>query len=154
MAMIYCRECGKQISDQAPACPNCGAPQQPQMPTYPVNMTYPMYVVKPKIPGRGFAISSMVLGIIAAVYALIYSIGAIEIIIEGDSYYRTISEKLENGNGYIVIATILSILALSFAIASHSKGCVLKQKTAGTILGIISIVIPIAILVTGLSISK
>lgn len=24
MALIYCRECGKQISDSAPACPHCG----------------------------------------------------------------------------------------------------------------------------------
>ena len=24
MALIYCRECGKQISDQALACPHCG----------------------------------------------------------------------------------------------------------------------------------
>ncbi len=27
MALVYCRECGKQVSDQAPTCPNCGAPQ-------------------------------------------------------------------------------------------------------------------------------
>ena len=26
MALIYCRECGKQISDQAAACPHCGCP--------------------------------------------------------------------------------------------------------------------------------
>ena len=26
MALITCPECGKQISDQAPACPGCGAP--------------------------------------------------------------------------------------------------------------------------------
>ena len=26
MALIYCRECGKQISDQAYACPYCGCP--------------------------------------------------------------------------------------------------------------------------------
>lgn len=26
MALIECRECGKQISDQAMSCPNCGAP--------------------------------------------------------------------------------------------------------------------------------
>lgn len=26
MALIACRECGKEISDQAPACPHCGAP--------------------------------------------------------------------------------------------------------------------------------
>ncbi|MBP3290406.1 MAG: TM2 domain-containing protein [Alistipes sp.] len=24
MALIYCRECGKQISDQALSCPHCG----------------------------------------------------------------------------------------------------------------------------------
>ncbi len=24
MALIYCRECGKQISDTAPSCPYCG----------------------------------------------------------------------------------------------------------------------------------
>ena len=26
MALIPCRECGKEISDQAVACPHCGAP--------------------------------------------------------------------------------------------------------------------------------
>lgn len=26
MAMIKCRECGREISDQAPSCPYCGAP--------------------------------------------------------------------------------------------------------------------------------
>ena len=26
MPLIKCQECGKEISDQATACPNCGAP--------------------------------------------------------------------------------------------------------------------------------
>lgn len=26
MALIECPECGKQVSDKAPACPNCGVP--------------------------------------------------------------------------------------------------------------------------------
>jgi DNA-directed RNA polymerase subunit RPC12/RpoP len=26
MALIKCSECGKEISDKAPACPSCGAP--------------------------------------------------------------------------------------------------------------------------------
>lgn len=26
MALINCSECGKQVSDKAVACPNCGAP--------------------------------------------------------------------------------------------------------------------------------
>ena len=28
MSLIKCKECGKEISDQAAACPNCGAPVQ------------------------------------------------------------------------------------------------------------------------------
>jgi hypothetical protein len=27
MAMVFCRGCGKQIHETAPACPSCGAPQ-------------------------------------------------------------------------------------------------------------------------------
>ena len=27
MALVPCRECGKEISDEAPGCPDCGAPQ-------------------------------------------------------------------------------------------------------------------------------
>lgn len=26
MALIKCTECGKEFSDKAPACPNCGCP--------------------------------------------------------------------------------------------------------------------------------
>lgn len=26
MSLILCKECGKQYSDQAPACPHCGCP--------------------------------------------------------------------------------------------------------------------------------
>jgi TM2 domain-containing membrane protein YozV len=26
VSLIYCSECGKQISDKAPSCPGCGAP--------------------------------------------------------------------------------------------------------------------------------
>lgn len=28
MAMVYCRECGKKVSDTAKACPHCGAVQK------------------------------------------------------------------------------------------------------------------------------
>ena len=34
MALISCPECGKQISDQAPACIHCGYPL-PKQPTAP-----------------------------------------------------------------------------------------------------------------------
>lgn len=29
MKMVFCRGCGKNIHDTAPACPHCGAPQLP-----------------------------------------------------------------------------------------------------------------------------
>ena len=32
MALITCPDCGKQVSDTAPACPGCGRPFAPQMP--------------------------------------------------------------------------------------------------------------------------
>lgn len=33
MAMITCKECGKEFSDKADKCPNCGAPVEiPQAP--------------------------------------------------------------------------------------------------------------------------
>ena len=34
MAMIYCTECGNQISDKAMFCPNCGNPVRPTSPNY------------------------------------------------------------------------------------------------------------------------
>lgn len=35
MALIACEECGRQISDQAEACPNCGHPNRPRQGTLP-----------------------------------------------------------------------------------------------------------------------
>ena len=43
MALIFCRECSKQISDQAAACPNCGAPQ-----TSPSHATVAPVITDPK----------------------------------------------------------------------------------------------------------
>ncbi len=40
MAMIRCPECGKQISDRAAACPNCGAPVAQMMQDYRQTVQY------------------------------------------------------------------------------------------------------------------
>ena len=34
MALIICRECGKEISDKAVACPNCGYPMKYPIPDF------------------------------------------------------------------------------------------------------------------------
>ena len=56
--MAFCRNCGTQYIDGSVACPRCGAPtgMQPPMPYMPY--------VKPKVPGKGFGITAMVLGIV------------------------------------------------------------------------------------------
>ena len=45
MALMFCRECGKQVSSEAPACPHCGAPR----PVLPAPMPAPpVYYAPPK----------------------------------------------------------------------------------------------------------
>jgi hypothetical protein len=41
MALVACKECGKEISDKAPACPHCGAPLTTWQSTSPVSALPP-----------------------------------------------------------------------------------------------------------------
>lgn len=56
MALIRCQECGKEISDKAKACPNCGCPL----------IIYPTKIKKNKYIGmrRGFGITNLVWGLL------------------------------------------------------------------------------------------
>ncbi|MBP3469718.1 MAG: zinc-ribbon domain-containing protein [Lachnospiraceae bacterium] len=38
MSLIKCKECGKEISDQASSCPHCGCPINPNAQSINVNM--------------------------------------------------------------------------------------------------------------------
>lgn len=40
MALVKCPECGKEISDKAPACPNCGYPMQQLVPNLSNELAY------------------------------------------------------------------------------------------------------------------
>ena len=116
MALIICKECGKEISDQAKACPNCG---------------YPL-----KKKGKGFAIASLVLGIISCVYSI--------------PMLTTISEPDMPKAATIAMAVyimIFGVLSFIFGIVSHSKGCKLKKKTAGIILSTVSILILLTVII-------
>ncbi|MFQ7451046.1 MAG: zinc ribbon domain-containing protein [Flavonifractor plautii] len=54
MALISCPECGKQISDQAPACIHCGypLPKQPTAPAAPLPRTASPWCSPPARTGR------------------------------------------------------------------------------------------------------
>ena len=120
MAMIQCPECGKSISDTAVSCPNCGY--------QPIN-TNTQY--KKIIPGRGFGISSMVMGILGAIYGL--------------SAFISAYTEPEYTRAFIIGTTILpilfAILALVFGLVAGSKGYSKGQKKAGIVLGIATMIL-------------
>lgn len=118
MAMIQCPECGKDISDNAVSCPNCG---------YQLINTNTQY--KKIIPGRGFGISSMIMGILGAFYGFL----ALSNVYTMPEYTKSIAIS------GTVLPIIFSILALVFGFISHSKGYNKGQKKAGIVLGVISL---------------
>ena len=52
MALIKCPECGKEISDKAKSCPNCGAPVLPKVTQPPVKYIAPPPMVKNNMPEK------------------------------------------------------------------------------------------------------
>lgn len=60
MAMIYCKECGKEISDKAEKCPHCGFPMNP-----PIQNNYQTATQNnQKIKNSGLGVASLILSIL------------------------------------------------------------------------------------------
>jgi len=151
---VFCLNCGAQKAAPAPApAPaQAQAPVQPQAPVYqqpvyqqpqapvyqqPQATVYqqPMYV-KPKIPGRGFGISSLVLGIIGLVYGFIFMIDVIAML---DYYWFDFEYILEGMIVPLVIFSVLSILSVSFGAAGFNRGYRNGVCKSGLVLGIIGL---------------
>lgn len=69
MALIYCRNCGKQISDKAPSCPHCGAAVSAAQQSEPI--IYGSPIQKPKKH------TGVIVGVIVALIAVASIIAAI-----------------------------------------------------------------------------
>jgi len=54
----------------------------------------------------------------------------------------------------LIFAIIFSVLALSFGIASHEKASKSKKKTAGIIMGILSLTVPLLVFIIGTILSN
>lgn len=125
MALVYCKECGREVSDKAKFCPQCG-------------FTF-------KIKGRGFAITSMVLGIIACTYSLPLFIRTLTLMTDTLIVFRKeTAEASALLSGYMLIVAALSLI---FGIVSASVGCKLKKRTAGITLGAVSCAVCIACII-------
>ena len=126
MAMIYCPECKKAISDQAYACPGCG---------YPLKAPAPPAPVKQKIPGRGFGISGMVMGIIGVVYSPVVLISVLNVLL--DEKTRHVYANTFTGITFEI--AIFGILALIFGFLSRHKGHKCKKSMSAIVMGFITI---------------
>ena len=119
MALVCCRECGREVSDKAKFCPQCG------------------YVFK--IKGRGFAITSMVLGIISCTNSLPVFMITLSLLLQQNGLFA--QENLVATTFISGCVLLLSALSLIFGILSAGRGSRLKKTAAGITLGSVSTVI-------------
>jgi len=54
MALIKCKECGHEISDEALACPNCGKPQRNKSLSVSLSRQITVYSISLLLPPFGF----------------------------------------------------------------------------------------------------
>ena len=64
MALLACSECGKEISDKASACPNCGAPLSASKETSPISGAVSPPVSPPQSSKKSEKLKYIVLGIV------------------------------------------------------------------------------------------
>ena len=126
MALINCKECGKEISDMAKMCPHCGC------------------LIKKK--GKGFAVASFVLGLFSCFYTLVLCMNVFLSLIFADMITPAAEQSMQfTIRGVSSFIIITSILAFIFGFISHKIGYKGKEKNVGIIISIISIAIFILI---------
>ena len=84
MALIKCKECGHEISDEALACPNCGKPQRDKVPSVSLSRQITVYSVSLFLPPFGFwyawkylkqsDYTSKIIGLMATILTIISTI--------------------------------------------------------------------------------
>ena len=115
---------------------------------------YPVYIyTRPKVPGKGAGITSMVLGIMGMVYSALLALIALLAVLYSyinigiyESIRRLMvhlfgSEKVENLFAFMLTAAVLTVLACIFAIVSLKRGYCNKISKSGLILSMVSFVL-------------
>lgn len=116
MALIKCPDCGKEFSDQATACPNCGRPNQPvaSIPkepqnntAVPLNQRYRDSESTPK-KNSGLSIAALVLSIMGCTFVL----GIILAII--DLCKKDTTKKHGLSKAALIICALWIVLSIAF----------------------------------------
>jgi uncharacterized membrane protein len=116
--MVYCRCCGKEIHESAPACPQCGGLQNAKMPA----------AAKGKEPGLWMPITALICAILD-VLALMddklpdrdETVGLVMFGIVGIMFGSVSIRNQSAGKKMAITAVILSVLSIVVVIGMHAK---------------------------------
>ena len=107
MALIKCKECGHELSDEALTCPNCGKPQRDKPPSVSLSRQITVYFISLFLPPFGLWYAwkylkqkdgkSKKIGITALILNIISIIIAIWFI---ERFVNSISQSLNSVNIY------------------------------------------------------
>lgn len=132
MSMITCRECGKEFSDQAESCPNCGAPTRISRP---FGVPYEAPVKKEKKKTSVCLLISFLIGALYFVFVFAYYVGV----------GSTAADMWEEvGIGIATALVMPHIICEGLAMLFNGLGCFLKRRgfaLTGAILYAVSILL-------------
>lgn len=160
---MFCKFCGSSIADNSQFCAVCGgrvnAPVVNPTPVYtppvPVNYVPVPQPAKPKVPGRGFGITSMIMGIAALYYFVLYPYCMLTILHFGSPYAFPGFDSLMLASFLttMILYTALPILGIVFSNIAHKRGYINNISRSGRIMSIISLVafIPALILLIAMN---
>lgn len=151
--MAFCSKCGAAQNEGTTFCANCGTRlDQPAQQPYnqPYQQFYPQQVVyvKPKVPGKGFGISGMVLGIVGLFYSFYFMMGfsiLVDMYLRAHSHIESFTEIQGGFNASIIINLIIftsiSLMGIIFGSAAKKRGYKNGISTSGVVLGVIGSII-------------
>lgn len=169
----FCNQCGaplKKPGEQPMEQPVQQAYQQPyrqpyqqpyQLPYQPYQQPYgypnqpPVAYAQPKIPGRGFGIAAMVLGIIGLIYAFAFLGGAVEELEYYQEYMYYEADYYDIGFSDImglIMISAMPVLGIIFGLCARRRGYRNGVSTSGLVLGTIGMVFILTAVIVYLSI--
>lgn len=127
MALVKCVECGKEVSDKAKSCPNCGCPINEkkektikvEQPKKPVKKNKPLEIIVAITCGLSFLPAALGYGFVMGTYIPLGWFITMCIVcgcIDGDKYDKSWYRKLRNWCGIVTLIVLAISVVVTIAI--------------------------------------